>query len=64
MKFIDSRHKKFWNEKIEQVQKRGNPDVYYKSIIYTLGICDETRRNFNKIFNLDRGEINVDSLNE
>ena len=37
-------------------------DVYYKSIIYTLGMCETTRKNFDDIFNLKRGEINIDAL--
>lgn len=38
-------------------------DVYYKSIVYTLGICETTREHFNNIFNLKTGEINIDSIN-
>ena len=37
-------------------------DVYYKSIIYALGMCETTRKNFDDIFNLKRGEINIDAL--
>ncbi len=64
MKFIDNEHRSFWNEKYEIMQKYGKTDVYYKSIVYILGVCPETRRNFERIFNLERGEINVDSLSE
>ena len=45
------------------MQLLGKTDVYYKSIVYVLGICETTRDNFNKIFNLKRGEINIDSIN-
>lgn len=62
MKFIDKEHKKFWNEKYSEMQKLGKTDVYYKSIVYVLGICETTRENFDKIFDLKNGEINVDSL--
>ncbi len=63
MKFIDSKHRDFWNEKYKEMQLLGKTDVYYKSIVYVLGICETTRDNFNKIFNLKRGEINIDSIN-
>ena len=58
MKFVDCKHKQFWNEKLEEMLQLGKADVYYKSIIYTLGICETTRENFDDIFNLKRGEIN------
>lgn len=63
MKFIDKEHKEFWNEKIIEMQALGKTDVYYKSIVYTLGICETTREHFNNIFNLKTGEINIDSIN-
>lgn len=63
MKFIDSKHREFWNEKYKEMQIMGKTDVYYKAIVYTLGICETTRDNFNKIFNLRTGEINIDSIN-
>ena len=64
MKFIDQQHEKFWNEKYIEMQKLGKTDVYYKSIAYVLGVCETTRDNFNKIFDLKKGEINIDSLQE
>ena len=54
--------KKFWEEKYAEMQRLGKTDVYYKSIVYVLGVCETTRDNFDKIFNLKAGEINVDSL--
>lgn len=59
MKFIDNKHKEFWNKKYKEIQALGKTDVYYKSIVYTLGICETTRDNFDNIFNLKTGEINV-----
>ena len=63
MKFIDSEHKKFWNEKYAEMESLGKTDVYYKSIVYVLGICPVTREHFDNIFNLKNGEINIESLN-
>ena len=45
------------------MEQMGKTDVYYKAIVYTLGICETTRDNFSKIFNLRTGEINIDSIN-
>lgn len=64
MDFIDDNHEDFYEEKLRILKQQGKEDVYYKSVIYTLGICEDTRKNFNKIFNIDKGEINVDSLQE
>ena len=64
MKFIDNEHEKFWKDKYEIMQQYKKTDVYYKSIVYTLGMCETTRDNFNKIFNLKKGEININSINE
>lgn len=63
MEFVDDEHGKFWEEKNLIMQKYGKTDVYYKSIVYTLGICETTRNNFNKIFSIEKGEINIDSIN-
>ena len=62
MKFASKEHQKFWLEKFDEMIQLGKTDVYYKSIIYTLGICETTRKNFDDIFNLKRGEINIDAL--
>ena len=62
MEFVDDEHEKFWNEKNLIMQEYGKTDVYYKSIVYTLGICETTRSIFDKIFNIEKGEINIDSI--
>ena len=59
MKFLDNEHKEFYNRVLKQYKKS---DVYYKSIIYTLAICSVTREHFNDIFNIQSGEINIDSI--
>lgn len=64
MEFIDKEHELFWKEKNLVLQEYGKTDVYYKSVVYTLGICETTRDNFNKIFDIEKGEINIDSLND
>ena len=62
MKFASKEHQKFWLEKFDEMIQLRKTDVYYKSIIYTLGMCETTRKNFDDIFNLKSGEINIDAL--
>lgn len=62
--FIDEEHKNFVLEKYSELRKYGKTDVYYKSVIYVLGICPMTRQNFDKIFNIKEGTINPDSLGQ
>lgn len=59
MIFLDNEHKKFYEHKLKE---SGKSDVYYKAIVYTLGICPVTREHFNNIFNIQMGEINIDSI--
>lgn len=63
MKFIDSKYREFFNDKYKELQRLGKTDIYYKSIVYILGICETTRDNFDKIFDLKNGEININSIN-
>ena len=62
MEFIDNEHKKFFLKKWEEAKKQGKTDVYYKSLIYTLSICETTREHFKEIFNIGKSEVNLDSI--
>lgn len=62
LKFINNEHKEFYEEKLKELEKHEKTDVYYKSLIYTLGICKTTRENFRQIFDMKKGEINIDSI--
>lgn len=62
MKFIDYEHKEFFEEKMSELSKLGRMDVYYKSLTYTLSICETTREHFNKIFDINKNELNLDSI--
>lgn len=64
MEFIDKEHEMFWKEKNLLLQEYGTTESYYKALVYTLGVCETTRNNFNKIFDIEKGEINIDSINE
>lgn len=61
--FMDKEHKDFYKDKMEILKQYKKADAYYRSLIYTLGICSTTRNNFEKIFNMQKGEININSIN-
>lgn len=63
MEFIDEEHELFWKEKSLLLQKYEKTSSYYEALVYTLGICETTRNNFNKIFDIKKGKINIDSIN-
>lgn len=63
MNFIDKEHEKFWDKQLEKMKELGKTDVYYKSLVYTLGICESTREHFSDIFDLKDGSIKINGLN-
>ena len=58
IRFVDEMHEAFY---VQQSQKL-RPDVYLRCLIYTLGICDVTRRNFNSIYDASDGTINLEAI--
>lgn len=62
MNFIDDEHKSFFENKMEELAELGKKDVYYKSLVYTLGICETTREHFKEIFNVNQSEVNLDAI--
>ena len=60
IKFTDDRHKSFYMSQSLKL----SPDVYLKSLIYTLGMCHDTRKNFDIIYDTGLKEINPDAINE
>lgn len=38
MKFIDKEHQDFFKQTLERLAEYGKTDVYYTSLVYTLGI--------------------------
>jgi hypothetical protein len=45
-RFADCEHLQFYNN----LSKRLKPDCYLKALIYTLGICPDTRRRFDSLY--------------
>ena len=64
MNFIDQKHKEFYDNTLKQIEEYRRTDVYYRSFVYTLGINQVTRKHVNEIFDVLRGEINVEALNK
>ena len=62
MKFINEEHEIFYREMLKILYSYGKTDLYYRSLVYTLGISETTREHFRSIFNIKDGEINIDSL--
>ena len=62
MEFIDSAHKEFYAKKLDELKKFSKTDVYYRSLVYTLGICETTRDHFSSIFDIKEGKININSI--
>lgn len=62
MKFIDIKHEEFFTEKMKELQRFRKTDVYYKSLVFTLSICETTRKHFKEIFDVEKGEVNINSL--
>lgn len=58
MKFYNEEHQNYFNE---MSQKR-MLDVYNKAIVYLLGLTEETRKNTADIYNIEKGEINIEGL--
>ena len=59
--FISDTHEKFYYEKIKEVRYQ---DVYHKALVYCLGICDDTRRNVDNIYNFKTGCVKTECLHE
>ena len=59
--FISDTHEKFYYEKLKEVRYQ---DVYQKALVYCLGICDDTRRNVDNIYNFKTGCVKTECLHE
>ncbi|MDE6952096.1 MAG: hypothetical protein K2P64_14440 [Lachnospiraceae bacterium] len=59
--FISDAHEKFYKEKLKEVRYH---DVYHKALVYCLGICNDTRRNINSIYDFKTGCVKTECLQE
>ena len=60
MRFYDDSHKDFYMSQSQKLK----PDAYLRSLIYTLGMCHDTRRNFNRIYDAGLNAINPQAVRE
>ena len=60
IRFADEAHKDFYMEMSQILM----PDVYLRALIYTLGLCHDTRRHFNSIYNRSKRRINLNAIHE
>lgn len=60
MIFYDAKHKEFFLKNTAGVKC----DAYSLPVIYLLALTEETRRNFNRIYDIKKNEINPDQLNQ
>ncbi len=58
LKFIDGTHEEFYNKFVPSV---GN-DVYFRPVVYLLGLTEDTRQNYRTIFNPEKKEINIEGM--
>lgn len=61
LRFINGLHEVFYNEKLKEVRYQ---DECHKALCYCLGICDETRKNFNQIYDIKTGCVNPECLHK
>ena len=59
--FISEAHEKFYYENLQEVRYH---DVYHKALVYCLGICDDTRRNVDNIYNFKTGCVKTECLHD
>lgn len=60
LKFYDKEHEEFYKDYTEGK----GLDCYNKSLLYLLGLTEETRKHSKQIYNAERREIEFETLNE
>jgi hypothetical protein len=58
IRFTDEAHRAFYMVHLHKLKH----DVYLRSLIYTLGICHDTRRNFDSIYDNGKRVIIPDAI--
>ncbi len=59
MIFRDQEHKEFYQEYLEKCRWQ---DVYHQALIYCIGISEDTRKNIEQIYDLDKGCVKTECL--
>ena len=58
LNFYNDQHKEFY----ENCKSTRKTDPYHASLIYLLGLTEDTRKHFAEIYDLEAGEINIETL--
>ena len=61
MIFYNSEHEDFYYEKLQLLSGK---DVYRESLFYVLGLTEETRNNFHKIYDVKEKQIILEVFND
>ena len=61
MIFISEAHEKFYYEKLKEVRYQ---DEYHKALCYCLGICDDTRKHIDRIYDFKTGMVKPECLHD
>lgn len=61
MKFYDEEHENFYNEKLKLLSVK---DPYRESLFYVLGLMEDTRKHFNRIYDTKEKAIIPEVLDE
>ncbi len=61
IKFKDNCHRDFFYNYLKKCRYK---DCYHQALIYCLGICSDTRRNINRIYDFKTGEVKTECLRE
>ena len=56
--FANEAHRDFFES-----YAKGDSDVYRRALVYTLGICEDTRRHFSELYNIDKQSIKPGAVN-
>ena len=56
--FADDKHLDFYTEQVKKLK----PDCYLKALIYAIGICSDTRRRFDSIYDAKERSIVPETL--
>ncbi len=59
--FSSEQHRDFYNTYVPQCRYQ---DVYHKALIYTIGIDEDTRKNFRRIYDIKTGCICTECLED
>lgn len=61
MIFISEAHEKFYYAKLKEVRYQ---DEYHKALCYCLGICDDTRKHIDRIYDFKTGMVKPECLHD